>query len=349
MFAVVAAGLAAPTSGWAERNTATLEYHRSEDADRCPSERVAREGIAARLGYDPFVDEGERRVRVELEARPESAGYTARIEIESPERSETGVRTLETGQPACDKLARTLMFAVSVAIDPGAASRTERGAPRSGRRAVMAALLRVHDAIDQSDDIQQAVGENRPRRKPAEPNTEANDTPDRSSDRERRKSTLEFRGSLGGGASFGTGPQPSPLLRIGAELAGQKWAVRVGGRSDLPTAVSVGSGQLTTALVAGTFALCGRLEFAFGCARTAVGRIRLTASGFETNRSVAELYAGLGAGVGVEFPVWRRFRWRLEGQLLSAAVRTRAVVDDEVIWETPDLSGAVTTSVVVEF
>src|SRR5258706_10864334 len=72
-----------------------LEYARRAGAERCPDEDQVRRAVVARLGYDPFVDDGEERLgRAEL--APAGRALRARIHpIEGDEAAGSNQLTLK--------------------------------------------------------------------------------------------------------------------------------------------------------------------------------------------------------------------------------------------------------------
>lgn len=344
VMVAVAAIAAAPTPAPASPSTAALDYERETGAERCPDAQALRDGVAARLGYDPFRDDSDRTVRVVVRAGDSEAPYSALIEIWTHDRSEPGVRNLSSSDTNCEKLADTLEFTVSVAIDPGSAGGrpTAGGGPDAGRRAVMAGLLRLHDAVGAADRAQASAA--RRAADPAEPDNSSSSTPDRDA-----PSPIVFRAGLGGGATVGTAPSPTGLFRLGAELARRRWSIRLDGRMELPARRSVADGNLETSLALGELAACGTIEFAFGCAVGSLGRLRMTGLDLADTRSGTQLYAATGARAGGDLRLSKTFTLRLQGQLLAALVRTRAVVDSTTVWTTPDFSGSVSSLLVVDF
>lgn len=348
LWAIAAVGVvcwgASPSAASAEesRRRAALEYERRSGAQRCPDERIVRDGVAARLGYDPFVEEGQRRVRVIIRPKSEGAGYRARIEVRREGDSEPGVRELSTEDASCGRLARTLIFTTSLLIDPASAQRG-RERPDAPRRAVMAAVLRVHDAVDRGDSVLRAVEESAADREneASEPSGEASD--DTASD------PIDVRGSIGAGLAGGTAPTPSPVARLEVELAKREWSVRLGGRTEWPTTHDLEQGKLVTSLTVATLDLCGRLEPVFGCGTVSAGRLRLAGEEVLDARAVGRTYTAVGAGSGVDLWPGENLGLRLQGRLYATVNPTRTFVGDERVWTTPVLSGTISAAALFDF
>lgn len=324
-----------PRQAAASSNSVELIYQRGAGAERCPDAQVLRDRVAARLGYDPFREDSEQTVRVDLRADDSGARYTAVIEISSPGRSEPGVRNLSSSDPSCERLADTLVFTVGVAIDPGSAGGS---GPEAGGRAVMAALLRLHDAAGAADRAQASAARQTDTAEPSS-DTSTNEPP----------APVMLRAGLGGGVTFGTAPRTTALFRLSAEVARRNWALRLDGRMELPARRPVAGGNLETSLAVGELAGCGTIEFAFACAVGSLGRLRMTGLDLADNRSGTQLYAATGARIGTDLQLSERFTLRLQGQLLATLVRTRAAVDSRTVWTTPDFSGSVSSLLVFEF
>lgn len=330
-------------SGPAE-GRASLTYERTQSAEDCPSERNLRDRVAARLGYDPFREQSGRRVRVELRSKSGSPGYRARIELRSNGRSDPGVRQLETADANCTQFTRTLAFTVSVVIAPSAVGRVRMRAPRDARRAVMAGVLRVHDAVDRGVSTQSAAA--RAQREKSESKSVPPEGDESSSE---PANPVEILGTLGGGIAVGTAPTPSPMARLSVEVARSRWAVRLWGRTEWPTRSEVGAGLLVTSLNVGGVDLCGRLQSMFACGSAAIGQLRLSGDNLEDENSVGRLYAASGASMGVDIRLSRRLSARLQGRLYTTLVRTEAIVSDTVVWTTPPISGFLSTALRFDF
>src|SRR5438105_4774016 len=91
-FLFAASAHAAPNA-----KTATLTYLRKEGAEACPDQRSIEQAVSARLGYTAFVENGERRIDVQV-ARF-GRGLIATVTLGDSEGNRTGRRDLrsETG------------------------------------------------------------------------------------------------------------------------------------------------------------------------------------------------------------------------------------------------------------
>lgn len=303
------------------------------------------DGVAARLGYDPFVERAERRVDVLIQGREGAPGYRARVSLQRAGGSDEGLRELESESQDCGELVDALVFAVVVAIEPSRGlGQSRAGGPAAERRAVMGALLRVHDA--RSVGRAEAVRTRR-RRATSPPDSEA----DGSGDEEDVGRPLDVRASLGGGLSVGLAPEPAGLVQIHGEVARPRWSVALGGAFGMPVRSDSGlerGGRFETSVALAELNGCGRFLPLFVCGVGAVGALRTTGIELPESASNSHLYAALGARGGVEFGVTDGVALRLHGQLLGTLARTRVIVGDEALWRTPDLSAVAGAAVVFE-
>lgn len=323
-----------------ESPTATLDYGRADSAKRCPDARAIRERVAARLGYDPFVADASQSIRVRLTGRVDQSGHAARIELHSPQSDSPGVRTLESSDPRCDELVDALVFTVTVAIDPSSTlGGGAREVPGDARRAVMAGLLRVHDAQGaarqrqaKAADLLEEVGE-QPREEPAaaEP------------------AGFDLRAASGGGLAVGVAPKPAGQLRLQVELGREHWSVGLGGVTSLPVQTSVSTGTMETSMLLAELTPCARYGWLRGCGLLVAGSLRTTGMELQDAASNAHLYAAAGLRAGVEVPVVGPLSVRVNGEFAAALARTRVLVGGEPVWRTPDLTAGVGGAVVFAF
>src|SRR6185295_1250393 len=94
-----------------------------------PDEPVVRRSVAARLGYDPFVDGPGRVVRVVLSLS--ARRLRASIEITDESGDLLGTNQLSPRVRDCDTLASAVELAIALAIDPLHASGAA-GGPQQG-------------------------------------------------------------------------------------------------------------------------------------------------------------------------------------------------------------------------
>jgi hypothetical protein len=99
------------------RATVRLEYVRDDAAaTECPDEATFRTLVQARLGYDPFADEGSLALRVDLRSRArEIAGSLRLVEENGETRTERTLRHAD-----CFELLSSVALATAIAVDADA-------------------------------------------------------------------------------------------------------------------------------------------------------------------------------------------------------------------------------------
>src|SRR5687767_254078 len=93
-----------------------FEYIRGTGAELCPDRAVVLTGIRARLGHDPFGDEGGVRVRCEIAGN--AGGLRARVETWDRAGRSTGTRSLTSPRSDCSDLAEALLLVLTLASGP---------------------------------------------------------------------------------------------------------------------------------------------------------------------------------------------------------------------------------------
>jgi hypothetical protein len=113
-----------------ERARVVLRYERSGTAVKaCPNEATFRGLVAARLGYEPFVDESALALLVVL--RQQAGVVAGRLELTA--RGEPrGERAMSSAPGDCYELAASLALAAAVAVDPeGVRAQTTAPEPKT--------------------------------------------------------------------------------------------------------------------------------------------------------------------------------------------------------------------------
>src|SRR5579871_804453 len=84
----------------------------------CPDGAEFRDGIAARLGYDPFSTTARRLLlaRIDNHADGKGSAWRGTVELVADDGSALGKKTLTSGR--CADLVPTMTLAASLAIDP---------------------------------------------------------------------------------------------------------------------------------------------------------------------------------------------------------------------------------------
>ena len=125
LLTFVVASVAATTSATAAaapNEDATLSY---AAAAGCPDADAFRHRVAARLGYDPFVENAARAIDVRVTAGGKKLTATTRVRVEGKNDL---VRTLEDGLEQCDALVTAAATGVASVVDPSRAGTAAPGA-----------------------------------------------------------------------------------------------------------------------------------------------------------------------------------------------------------------------------
>jgi len=116
-FAAAIAIASSATAG--ERASVALAYVRKDAAaTRCPDEATFRGMVAARLGYDPFVDSGSQALAVELQ--PRGTEMVGTLSLSGGHGDARRQRTLRSDANDCFELVASMAVAAAVAVDPEA-------------------------------------------------------------------------------------------------------------------------------------------------------------------------------------------------------------------------------------
>ncbi len=320
--------------------TARLTYERVGRASACPTEQALRDGVAARLGYDPFGADSPRLVRVRITPMEDVSGYVASIALETPHTTTPQTRELRSEGARCDELIQALIFTVSVAIDPSATVRAS-GSPDKGLSTVMAAVLRVHDAQSAaSEEATQVAGAIAAVERPVAPPP----TPPPAD--EPSRPPLSMRAAAGGGAAAGLSPGVAAVIHLNVALERPMWSVGLGAAATLPTQTDLDAGRLETSLIVAEVLPCWRRRWLRACGVGVLGSLRTTGIELERASSNSSVYAALGARVSADLEVAPATALRLYVQAQGVLARTRALVDGEQVWRTPDFAGHAGASIV---
>jgi hypothetical protein len=111
--AAVAASLVSPPAR-AEEKLVALDYEAGDASLGCPNETSFRRKVEARLGYDPFTANANKRLRVRF--KPARGGITA--ETSWGGAKDPSKRTFDGARDHCEDLVEAVASAAAIAIDP---------------------------------------------------------------------------------------------------------------------------------------------------------------------------------------------------------------------------------------
>jgi len=316
---------------------ARLVYTREPGAEACPDEPAVRLAVAARLGYDAFV-EGEtpgspagtidRTVRVTL--APSGRWLRATIELVDENGELLGAHQLAPRLRGCDAIASAMELAVAIAIDPLRATQPPPAAPSPSPE---------------------------PSPSPLPPAAVANPGPSPSLSPPRRlpphvprDSTAEQHlfddthvhlvGRISVLAAVAAAPAATWGLALG--LAAQWRRFSIGGelRADLPASRVSSGGLVSSSLITFQLLPCVRAYGFFFCGLLSAGMVIAYGSEFPVDRRVVLPYAGGGARAGFEIKLGRALALGLSADLLAPFTRVELQLDDQSLFHAQPVSGA---------
>jgi hypothetical protein len=309
-MSVTAHALEAP----GERARVVLAYGRSGTAVKtCPDEATFRALVAARLGYDAFVDasKSEDTLTLRVEFRPRGgfvAGSLELLALGSPR----GDRTMNAAPADCYELAASLALAAAVAVDPEGALAQKTAAsaaqpPPSSAQAPQPAL-------------------------PSSPSTRAPPAPLRPPLPSAEKTALARFLHAGAVISVGIQPGTAPGIRLGGGLGRRAWSIGLEAAAFLPSERERSYGTVSAHALYGSLLPClhpgsARLTVDV-CTVASVGALFSDAEAVTRSQAATDLYATVGARVGLTFRASDALGFTLDAEAPVALSRVHLLVDD---------------------
>ena len=332
---VLAAASGARAQDTVEHPSATLEFLGAPGTERCSSRDAFADGVASRLGYDPFVEATDRHVRVVLD---DTGHGRLRLEIEILRgASSTGARTFEGRRAECEMLIDSAVFAVSLAIDPSAL--TAARAPSDAEPTAPTAS--PPEPTPSPGPTPRPEPSVEPTSVPAviaaapEPTTT-------SPDALRIGIHIGITGSLGASIAVATGG-----AAIGAEIGWRDLRVLLTLRGDVPTSGAAAGGSVEANLLGGELAGCGLWSPVMLCGVVFAGALRGQGAGFTPNREVWLPHVGLGGRIGLEGRLFDAVSLRVQLDLMGHLTPARLQVDEIGVWAIAPVSGVLALLAVV--
>lgn len=323
----------------AEHAQVRLSYASAKSPASCPDEATFRGLVAARLGYDPFVNAEVRRLSVSYEQR--GSEVVGRVELSAEGDAKPLNRSLRAAGEECFELATSLALVVAVAVDPNA-------------------LSAAQPATTPSVEPPPAAPAPEPAAVPATKNPEpvpapAVTTPPASEKVEKTGTVLRL--SVGGLLGVGIVPAVTPGARVGAALGWGAWSVGLEGAFFAAGARqhAAGSGAVRGYAVAGSLVPCvsparggaGRLEL---CAVGSVGALRATAREVTRAAPTSTLQASVGPRVAGLVALTRSVAVGISAEAPVAISRTHLFIaeggEKSEVWQQPAVGFIFAASVV---
>lgn len=321
LIAFLVAGLGARVA--AAKETATLEVERGKDAGGCPDESKVREAVAQRLGYDPFVADGQLAVVVRI--RRERETFSASLEIREPDGKVRGARTLSSQASSCDELATALVVSMAIALDPA------RFMPPKPPTAPAPSPPSPPPAPDREPD---------PFREAPEPAPPAPPPP---------APPWVWALVAGGGLALGAAPSPAAAFAAGFGGRVRRFSVEIEGRVALPAGDSYSEGDVSASSMWLGLVPCFHFDPVAACAMGAIGDVRGRSERVAVPTSSHSFAANLGVRGYVELPLSRPLFLRAGADATASLQGTRLTLAGREVWISPTLGGLVWSSLVVHF
>jgi cell division septation protein DedD len=293
-----------------ERARVVLRYERSATAVKaCPDEATFRGLVAARLGYEPFVDESELALLVELRPRGNVVAGSLELTARGVARGE---RAMSSAPQDCYELAASLALAAAVAVDP--------------ERAGAQATAPKRDSEPEKPPPATPPATAPPPGEPG-PALHPSTAPPHA---ETAMGLLLHPGAL---VSSGMQPAPAPGLRLGAALAGNgKWSVGLELAAFLPSDQKREYAAVSAHALYGSLLPCvhpGSPRFTIDlCAALSVGALLATAKGVTRSQPMTDRYTTVGARLGITFMASDSVGFALDAEAPVALSRVHLLVDD---------------------
>ncbi|MBI2392148.1 MAG: hypothetical protein HYV09_21340 [Deltaproteobacteria bacterium] len=316
--ALVAAGAVASLAsmgGAADRPGAKLVYARKAGAAACPDETGFRALVAARLGYDPFRDDGERTVVVTFVR--EGGALRAKLELRDAAGKPAGARALSGAE--CAELAGSTALAVAIAIDPlGGAGGKPSASPPDASESSSVASVAPSVSVTAPPEPSPAIA----------PVASSAPLP-----------ATFATAALGGFVAFGEGPQMTGGLTAAVGLRTSKLSFSIEGRVDAETSrPGPAGGEVSASILAGSFVPCLHHELLLGCAIVSYGALRGAGAGVSEARSDRSPWGAVGARLGIEATIVGPLALRAYADALAVLTRTTLRVQGADAWTTPPLT-----------
>jgi hypothetical protein len=302
-----------------ERRRARLTYAPDAEIERCPSEREVKDAVAARLGYDPFVDAQAEDGEIVVKVRRRGTGIVGSLELRSPR---SGQRELASPHGDCREVLDTFAVAIAIGIDPRSLSRRPGEAPPPPPAPPAPPVISPAQAAP-------------PPAHEAPPAPEA--TP------------IDLHLGAGPLVMFGELPATAPALSVTFGARFRWFEPSLEGLASLPVSLGAKDGKITASLLALAFVPCGHADVFFGCVGITLGTLRGEGEGVAAPMHGSQVYASASARAGAELAlshtVWIRGYAEVVAPLTAITLQLAA----QDVWTMPSVAARVGATVGVRF
>ena len=287
---------------------ATLQYRIANNLSDCPDEEQLRGAVSARLGYDPFHQEGTRDVAISLTRKGKA--IEGRFELRDERGRESAKRTLTAKR--CDELVAALALAISIAIDPDRAllPHREHAIQSEPSLPTLAPKSEAPDA----------------RQLPAAPLNLALPPP--------RRPLLSRVHLALGTAGLGQVGNVAAFIGAGASLRYGAFGTELEARFLPPSSEKVGAGRVRTSTMAVAILPCAHFDPVFLCGNFSIGALQGEAEGIEAPDKATTAFAQGGIRVGAAITFAKRLSLEPFVDGLVTLTRTRITFRGQEVWAT---------------
>ncbi len=273
-----------------------------------------RQGVAARLGREPFEPQAKRLLTIRLRAtRP---GYGVEISVYDSEGTEVGRRELQTKKNDCAELASAMQLAIAIAIDPLHTMPAPAFQPTATVEPSPPPV--VHSPPAPSTASTQIQGPPLP--PPA---------PEQSGERH----------YIGAGLRLAASSEPDPSMGLTIHYRRRMGTLSWGleGRYDTANETDAKSGRIETSIWAASALLCLNRSALEACALASAGNLRGRGIGYSDARSFSNPYGAVGGRLAHAFPVQGNFAVELGAEALARLNTTTLYIDTDEVWTSSPL------------
>ncbi len=337
VFAAIAADAAD-----APRPSVALSYTRDLGAEACPDEGTLRDGVAARLGYDPFDAKAKGKVRARIWRS--SGSLRATIDVLDENGAVKGSRELTSAKNDCEELASAMTLTISMVIDPLGKAPTLVSASASASASASSSAVPFTTSSTSAN-----AGTSSTVEPPPPPPSSTVDRPPPAPPAKGDEPARRFRVSAGGLGSLGVAPRMGGGFSAGIGIDFTTWSVDLEGRRDLPVTAALGRGTATTSLVTASVVPCLHRSVIAVCGVVSAGSLQASGGGVDQPTARSSLFLGAGVRAGVEWAALDTLAFYARFEVISPLIHATIRLDGDDVWSTPPVAGSLGGGLVAFF
>jgi hypothetical protein len=328
-----------PARGQAEELETSVLSYSVPAGSSCPDEASFRNLVAARLGYDPFVNGGKHATSVEFSLHGRQ--MRGRAVVTRFGSTVPGIRELNVNPDECMSLAAALATAVGIALDP-ARERQVASAPKPTPAPTPVAPLAPTPvpsapAPPIAPVAPVAISAARPAFLPAAPPSAPVDT------------ALFLR--AGGSVSFGTAPSTAYGAELGIGGRANWFSLEAIGRAEVTAGArrsAAGEPRLEVTIISGGLLPCIQHRSGLiGCVEARFGALQGRSPDVTNPELGNSLFGVIGLRGGYRLKLSRLIALQATLEGGQQLVRTSLKIDKRAVWTSPGLEGGGSLSLMV--